>query len=101
MMTQLTVPILTLKPVLVAVRQSPQNLSKQFPRHRDLGHLERHVAATAHHPHADLEEFLPQAGQRLRLRRLGESQRPHEILEIVGERMKLKADGVGSEGVSL
>jgi hypothetical protein len=46
---------------------------------------------------ADLHEFFPQARQRPLLDRLGQCQRPHEVAEIVGQRMKLKPDGVGGE----
>ena len=31
---------------------------------------------------------------------IGSGQRPQEIAEIVGERMKLEPDGVGGEGVA-
>ena len=40
-------------------------------------------------------ELLPEAGQRPLLDHLWQSQRPHEVGEIVGQRMKLKPDGVG------
>jgi hypothetical protein len=46
---------------------------------------------------ADLDEFLFEARQRPILDRLGRRQRVKEIAEIVGERMKLEADGVGGE----
>jgi len=72
----------------------PQDFLEQFLRHRDLGHLEDDVAVMAHDLGADLHEFFPQAGQRPLLDRLGQSQRPHEVGEIVGQRMKLKPDGM-------
>jgi hypothetical protein len=34
------------------------------------------------------------------MRRLRHRQRPHEITEVVGKRMELKADAVGSEGAA-
>ena len=46
---------------------------------------------------ADLDEPLPQAGQRPVRDSLGQCERPHEVGEIVGQRMKLKPDGVGDE----
>src|SRR5580700_7382661 len=67
-------------------------------RHRDLGRLKGRVAAVTHDPGADLDKLLAQAGQRPRLRRLRHRQRPHEIAEIVGQRVELEADGVGGEG---
>ncbi len=70
---------------------------EQFPRHRDLGHLEYDVASMAHDLGSNFDEFFPQAGQRPLLDRLRHSQRPHEVGEIVGQRMKLKPHGVGGE----
>jgi len=42
----------------------PQDLLEQFSRHRDLGHLEDGVPGMAHDLGADLDQLLPQAGQR-------------------------------------
>ena len=78
----------------------PQDFLEQFLRHRDLGRLEDDVAAMAHDLGADLHEFFPQAGQRPLFYRLRQSQRPHEVTEIVGQRMQLKPDGVGGEGAA-
>ena len=47
-----------------------QDFLEHLPRHRDLGHLEGHVAAVADDLGADLDQLLPQAGQRPRLRGL-------------------------------
>jgi hypothetical protein len=44
---------------------------------------------------ADLDQLLFQARQRPLLDRLGQSQRPHEVGEIIGQRMQLKPDSVG------
>ena len=41
----------------------PQNLPKQFPLHRDLGHLEVGVAAMAHDLSFNLVQLLSQARQ--------------------------------------
>jgi len=48
----------------------------------------------------DLDQLLAQTGQRPRLRGLWHRQGSHEIAEIVGQRMKLEADGVGGEGAA-
>jgi hypothetical protein len=75
-----------------------QDFLGHLSRHRDLGHLKGRVAAVAHDLGADLDQLVAQAGQRPRLRRLRHRQRPHEIAEIVGQRVELEADGVGGEG---
>jgi len=41
-----------------------QDFPEQFPRHRNLGQLERDIAAMADHLGSDLDQFLPQRGQR-------------------------------------
>ena len=41
-----------------------QDFLEQFPRHRDFGHLEDGVAGVVHDLGPDLDELLPQAGQR-------------------------------------
>ena len=48
----------------------------------------------------NLGQLLAQAGQRPRLRGLRHRQRPHEVAEIIGQRVELEADGVGSEGAA-
>ena len=50
---------------------------------------------------ADLDQFFAQAGQRPGFSRLEHRQRSHEVAEVVGQRMKLEADGVGGEGAAL
>ena len=85
---------------LVETGDERQDFRKHLPRHRDLGHLERDVATVADDLGADLDQLLAQAGQRPRLRRLRHRQRPHEIAKIVGQRVELEADGVGSEGAA-
>jgi hypothetical protein len=72
-----------------------QDIGEHLPWRRDLGHLERELAAVADDLGADLDELLAQAGQRPRLCRRGYRQRPHEVAKIAGQRMKLKADCVG------
>jgi len=49
---------------------------------------------------ADLDQLFAQACQRSRLRCLRYRQRPHEVAEIVGECMELKADRVGGGGAA-
>jgi len=75
----------------------PQDFLEQFSRHRDLGHLEDGVAGVAHDLGADLDQLVPQAGQRLLRDRLGQCQRPHEVGEVVGQRVQLKTHRVGGE----
>ena len=74
-----------------------QDFPEQFPRHRHLGQLERDVAAMADHLGTDLHQLLPQRGQRPVLDLLRQSQRPHEVGEIVGQGVKLQPDGVIAE----
>ena len=40
-----------------------QDFPEQFPRHRDLGQLERDVPAMADHFRTDLDQLLPQRRQ--------------------------------------
>ena len=63
----------------------------------DLGHLEGDIAAVADDLRADLDQLLLQARQRPIFDRLRRRQRAQEVAEIVGERVKLKANGVGGE----
>ena len=46
----------------------------------------------------NLDQLLPQAGQRPVLDRLGCRQGAQEVAEIVGQGVKLEADGIGGEG---
>ena len=57
----------------------------------------RDVAAMADHLGTDLYQLLPQRGQRPVLNLLRQSQRPHEVGEIVGQGVKLQPDGVIAE----
>src|SRR5271170_7195756 len=77
-----------------------QDLGEHLSRHRDLGHLESHVAPVADHLGSDLDQLLAQAGQRPRLRRLRRRQRPHEVAKVVGKSMKLEANRVGGKGTA-
>ena len=45
----------------------------------------------------NLGEFFPKSGYRPVFDRLGRRQRAREIAEIIGERVKFEADGVGVE----
>ena len=55
------------------------------------------MAAVAHHLRADLDQLLPQARQRPILDRFRRCQGAQKIAEIVGERMKLEPNDIGSE----
>src|SRR5262244_3950896 len=78
-------------------RDEPQNLLEHLPCDGDLGHLEDDIAAVAHYLRADLDQLVLQACQGPILDRLGRRQRPQEIAEVVGERMKLEPHRVGGE----
>jgi hypothetical protein len=58
------------------------------------------VATVADDFSADLDQLLAQAGQRPRFSRLRHREGSHEIAEIVGKGMELKADGLGGEGTA-
>jgi hypothetical protein len=47
-----------------------------------------------------LDQLIAQAGQRPRLGRLRHRQRPHEVAQVIGQGMKLKANRVGGEGAA-
>src|SRR5947208_3307671 len=49
---------------------------------------------------ADFDQLLPEAGQRPRLCCLWHRQCAHEITQIVGKRVELKANGIGGEGAA-
>ena len=51
----------------------------------------------AHDLGTDLDQLLPQAGQRLLRDGLGQRQRPHEVGEIVGQRVQLETHRIGGE----
>jgi hypothetical protein len=72
----------------------PEDVPDQIARHRNLGHLERDVAAMSDDLGADLDQLLPDGGERPMLDLLRQCQGPHEVGEVVGERMKLEADRV-------
>ena len=71
--------------------------AKRSGGYGDFGHLKRDIAAMAHDLRADLDQLFLQARQRPILDRLRRRQRAQKITEIVGQRMKLKADRVGGE----
>jgi len=77
-----------------------QDVPEHEPRHGDLGHLKRNVAAVADDLRTDFDQLLAQAGQRPRLRRVRHRQRAHEVAEVVGQHMEPQADGIGSEGTA-
>jgi hypothetical protein len=67
-----------------------QDLGKQGARHCDLGQLEHDVAAMAHDPGADLDQFLAQRRQRPMLDLRRQRQGAQEVGEVVGQRVQLK-----------
>ena len=60
-------------------------------------HLEGNIAAVANDLRADLDQLLPQAGQRPVLDRFGCCEGAQEVAEIVGEGVKLETDCIGGE----
>jgi len=74
-----------------------QDLTEHPARHRDFGHLEGDIAAVADHLCADLDQLLPQRRQRPVRNRSWQGQGPHEVGEVVGERVKPKPNLVVTE----
>ncbi len=68
----------------------PQEIGKQHPRHGYLSHLEDNIAAMADDLGSNLDQFLPQRGQRPVLNFLRQGQRAHEVAQIVRQCVKLK-----------
>ena len=66
----------------------------------NLGHLECNVATRADDLRADLDQPFLESRQRAVFDRFRRRQRAQEIPKIVGERMKLEADGVGGQGTA-
>ena len=79
-------------------RDHSKNLREQIFRNRYLGHLERDVARMADNLRADFDQLLPQRRHRPVADRLRRRQSAHEVAKVVGERVKLEADGIGGEG---
>ena len=76
-------------------RDQSQNLLEHLPWDGDLRHLEGDITAVADELSANLDQLFLQARQRPVLDRLGSRQRAQDVAEIVGERVKLKSNGVG------
>ncbi len=72
----------------------PQDFLEQAPRYRHFGQLERDVPAMVDDLGSDLDQLLPQRGQRPVLHFLRQSQCPHKVGEIIGQDMELKPNGV-------
>jgi len=77
-----------------------QNVGEYLSRYGDLGHLEGHITPVADDLGADLDQFLAQASQRPRLCRRGYRQSAHEVAEVVGQRVELRANGIGCGGAA-
>ena len=78
----------------------PQDAPEQVARHGDLCHLEGDITAMGNDLRPDLDQLLPDGGQRPVLHLLGQRQGPHEIGQIVGRGVKLEPDGVVAELVA-
>ena len=89
--------LVALVAVTVVVPRSGENLLEHLPWDGDLGHLERDIAPMADDLRADLDQLLFEARQRPILDRLRRRQSAQDVAEIVGQRMKLEADGVRGE----
>ncbi len=64
----------------------------QPPRYGHLGHLEGGVARTRHHLGADLDQFLPERGQRP-VTHVNRKLKPtKKVAEVVGQGKQLKLD---------
>ncbi len=72
------------------------NPGEQVLRNRDLGHPERDSARAAGDLRADLDQLFLERRQRPVLDRFGRGRRAQKIAEVAGERVKLKANGVGA-----
>jgi hypothetical protein len=75
----------------------PEDFGEKVSRNGDLSHLEGDIAPVVDDLRADLDQLLLETCQRPVRDRLRRRQRAQEVAEIVGERMKLKADGIGGE----
>ncbi len=77
-----------------------QDLGEQCSRYGDLCELECDIAAMSHNLGTDLDQLLPQRGQRPVLDLLRQRQCPQEVAEIISERMELKPDRIVAEAVA-
>lgn len=81
-------------------RDHAQDIGEEIFGNGHLRHLEGGVAGMAHDLRADLDQLLPQRRHRPVADRLRRRQRAQEVAEIVGQRVKLKANRVGGEGAA-
>ena len=65
-----------------------EDFSEQLPRHCNLGQLESDIETMADDLGTDLDQLLPQRGQRPVLYLLRQSQCPNEVAQIVGQGVK-------------
>jgi hypothetical protein len=61
-----------------------KDVPEQIARHRDFGHLERHVAAMSNDLGSDLDRLLPDGGQLPMLHLLRQREGSHKVGEVVG-----------------
>src|SRR5665213_2775613 len=73
---------------------SLHDLREQLPWDRNLGHLKGDVATVPDNLCTDLDQFLAKARERPLFNRFGYRERAKEVPEIVGECMKLQANGI-------
>ena len=66
-------------------------------RYGDLRHLEGDVTAMGDDLGSDLDQFLPDRGQRPVFRFLRQGQSPHEVGKVLRQGMKLEPDLVVAE----
>ena len=71
-----------------------EDFPEQVPRHRQFCQVESNIPSVADDLGTNLDQILPQRGQRPVLDLLWQSQRPHEVGEIVGQGVKLQAAGL-------
>jgi hypothetical protein len=62
----------------------------QLPRYGNLRHLEGDVARTRHHLGADLDQFLPERGQRPVTHGKGKRKPTKKVSKVVGQGKQLK-----------
>src|SRR3546814_17212281 len=78
----------------------PQDVPEQIEAYGNFGRLERDVVAMSDDLGADLDQLLPDGGQRPMLHLLRPRQAPRKVGEIVGQGMRSEERRVGKECVS-
>ena len=73
-------------------RNHPQNIGEEISGNGDLGHLEANEARITDDLRADLDQLFTQRRHRPIPDRLRRRQSAHEVAEVVGQCVKLKAN---------